>query len=77
VVVEVLFDGQGKIYLDTGFDKFTRDHSVEVGCLLHFIYEGEGKENMSFRVFDESSCRRHYHGDDSDEDNDNIDDDKL
>jgi hypothetical protein len=56
VVVEVLFDGQGKIYLDTGFDKFTRDHSVEVGCLLHFIYEGEGKENMSFRVFDESSC---------------------
>ncbi|KAK1613061.1 hypothetical protein QYE76_036734 [Lolium multiflorum] len=51
--VDVLFDGQGYMYLDTGFDKFARDHNLKVGCLLHFLYEGDG--DMSIRVFDDSS----------------------
>jgi hypothetical protein len=34
---------------------------------LHIFYEAEGE--MSVKVFDESSCRRHYHNDDSGDDN--------
>jgi hypothetical protein len=39
------------MYLDTGLDKFARDHNLEVGCLLHFLHEGDG--DMSVRVFDD------------------------
>jgi hypothetical protein len=60
------------MYLDTSFDKFARDHNLEVRWLLHYLYEGDG--DMSVRVFDDSSCRRHYHGDDSGEESDNNDD---
>jgi hypothetical protein len=30
--VEVLFDGEGKMYLHIGWKKFARAHEVEVGC---------------------------------------------
>jgi Na+-transporting NADH:ubiquinone oxidoreductase subunit NqrF len=61
--VEVLFDRQGKIYLDAGFDKFDRAHNLEVGCLLLCHYEGD--DDMCVNVFEDSCCRRHYHNDDS------------
>jgi hypothetical protein len=64
--VEVLFDGQGKMYLDTGFEKFARIHGLEVGCLLLCRYEGDC--NMSVSVFNDSCCHRHYHIDDLGED---------
>jgi hypothetical protein len=51
--VEVLFELQGNMYLDTGFEKFARADSLEVGCLLHLLSEGDGV--MSDRVFDDSS----------------------
>ncbi|KAK1644539.1 hypothetical protein QYE76_062344 [Lolium multiflorum] len=57
--VEVLFDGQGKMYLHTGWDKFARYLDLEPGCLLTFLYEGNG--DMVVKVFDGTSCRRHYH----------------
>ena len=66
--VEVLFDGQGKMYLHTGWEKFARAHNLAAGCLLTFLYEGDGE--MAVKVFDETACRRHYHTDDSDEDSD-------
>ena len=31
--------------------------------MVHFFYEGDG--NMIVKVFDDESCRVHYHGDDS------------
>jgi hypothetical protein len=34
--VEVLFDGQGKVYVPTGWDKFAHAHNLEAGCLLTF-----------------------------------------
>jgi hypothetical protein len=46
-----------------------REKKKEVGCLLHCLYEDD--DNVSIRVFDESSCCTHYHGDDSSEDSDN------
>jgi hypothetical protein len=33
-----------------------------------FSYLGEG--DMSVKVFDETRCRRHYHGDSAEEDDD-------
>ena len=63
--VEVLFDGQGKMYLHTGWEKFARAHNLAAGCLLTFLYEGDGE--MAVKVFDETACCRHYHTDDSGE----------
>ncbi|KAK1621133.1 hypothetical protein QYE76_026650 [Lolium multiflorum] len=56
--VEVLFDGQGKMYLHTGWDKFARDLHLEPGCQLTFLYEGDGE--MIVKVFDDTACRVHY-----------------
>jgi hypothetical protein len=50
------------MYLDTGFEKFVCVHNLEVGCMLHFFYDDEG--GMSVRLFNDSSCRMHYHDDD-------------
>jgi acyl-CoA reductase-like NAD-dependent aldehyde dehydrogenase len=66
--VEVLFDGEGKIYFDDGFDKFARAHNLEVGCLLVNRYE-DG-DDMSVTGYDDSGYRRHYHIDNSDDGND-------
>ena len=66
--VDVLFDGQGKMYLHTGWDKFAHAHNLAPGCVLNFVYEGDG--DMAVKVFDETSCRRHYHVDDSGDDTD-------
>jgi hypothetical protein len=61
----VLFDREGKIYLDAVFDKFTRAHNLEVGCLLVCRYEGD--DDMSGNVYDDSVYRRHYHIDNPDD----------
>jgi hypothetical protein len=65
-----MFDGQGTMYLDSGFKKFARIHNLVVRCLLHFLYEGE--DDVSVRVLDDLSRCRHYHIIDSDEDNETI-----
>ncbi|KAK1620418.1 hypothetical protein QYE76_025935 [Lolium multiflorum] len=64
--VHVLFDGRGKMYLHTGWEKFVRYHDLEAGCVLTFSYLGDA--NMSIKVFDDTRCRRHYHGDDDEDD---------
>jgi hypothetical protein len=43
--------------------KFTHDHNLEVGYLVNFLYKGDSK--MSVRVFDDKSCRMHYHDNNS------------
>ena len=64
--VEVWFDGQGKMWLASGWEEFAREHNVEEGCLVHFFYEGDW--NMVVKVFDDESCRVHYHGGESGDD---------
>ncbi|KAK1607815.1 hypothetical protein QYE76_031488 [Lolium multiflorum] len=64
--VDVLFDGRGKMYLYTSWENFARYHDLESGCVLTFSYLGEA--DMSIKVFDETRCRRHYHGDTDEED---------
>ncbi|KAK1608699.1 hypothetical protein QYE76_032372 [Lolium multiflorum] len=62
-IVDVIYDARGKMYLNIGWEKFTRQHS-----LLLFSYFGD--RDMSVKVFDETRCRRDYHGDNTDEEDD-------
>ncbi|KAK1652340.1 hypothetical protein QYE76_070145 [Lolium multiflorum] len=48
--VEVLFDGQGRMYLDKGWEKFAIAHGVDFGCYVHFKYEGD--DVLTVKVFD-------------------------
>jgi hypothetical protein len=45
--VEVLFNGESKMYLHNDWKKFTRDHDIEVGCLVNFFYEGDGEMSVN------------------------------
>jgi hypothetical protein len=60
------------MYIDAGLEKFCCTDSLEVVCLKHCLYEGDN--DMSVRVFDNSSCHKHYHGDNSGEDIDTSED---
>ncbi|KAK1677494.1 hypothetical protein QYE76_038342 [Lolium multiflorum] len=67
-IIDVIYDARGKMYLHIGWEKFARHHSLEAGFLLLFTYFGD--RDMSFKVFDETRCRRDYHGDITDEEDD-------
>jgi hypothetical protein len=60
--VEVLFDGEGRMYLDRGWERFARAHDLGLGNFLVFSYDGDAV--LTVTVFDGSMCRRHYHDDD-------------
>nr|XP_051230195.1 B3 domain-containing protein Os03g0212300-like [Lolium perenne] len=64
--VDVLFDGCGKMYLHTGLEKFALFHDLQAGCVLTFSYQGD--EELNMKVFDDTSCRWHYHGGDEEYD---------
>ncbi|KAK1694164.1 hypothetical protein QYE76_010861 [Lolium multiflorum] len=53
--VEVLFDGQGRMYLDKGWEKFAIAHGVDFGWFVHFKYEGN--DVLTVKVFDGTMCR--------------------
>ncbi|KAK1626306.1 hypothetical protein QYE76_000621 [Lolium multiflorum] len=53
--VEVLFDGQGRMYLDKGWEKFAIAHGVDFGWFVHFKYEGD--DVLTVKVFDGTMCR--------------------
>ncbi|KAK1696121.1 hypothetical protein QYE76_012818 [Lolium multiflorum] len=67
-IVDMIFDTRNKMHLHTGWEKFARYLDLEAGCVLTFSYLGEA--DMSVKVFDETRCRRHYHGDSAEEDDD-------
>jgi hypothetical protein len=54
------------MYLHTGWEKFVRVHNLQAGCVLTFRYEGD--DEMSVKVFDDTSYCRHYHTDDEEDD---------
>ncbi|KAK1666202.1 hypothetical protein QYE76_054361 [Lolium multiflorum] len=66
--VDVTYDARGKMYLHIGWEKFTRYHRLEAGFVLLFSYLGD--RDMSVKVFDETRCRRNYHSDSTEEDDD-------
>ncbi|KAK1661670.1 hypothetical protein QYE76_049829 [Lolium multiflorum] len=57
--VEVLFDGQGRMYLDKGWENFAIAHGVDFGCYVHFKYEGD--DVLTVKVFDGTMCRKYYY----------------
>ncbi|KAK1660769.1 hypothetical protein QYE76_048928 [Lolium multiflorum] len=67
-IIDVINNARGKMYLHIGWEKFTRYHRLEVGFVLVFSYFGD--RDMSVKVFDETRCRRNYHGDNAEEDDD-------
>ncbi|KAK1693592.1 hypothetical protein QYE76_010289 [Lolium multiflorum] len=70
--VEVLFDGQDRMYLDKGWKNFAITQGVDFGCFLHFKYEGDGV--VTVKVFDKTMCRKYYYSDDEDTDDKSDDD---
>ncbi|KAK1615839.1 hypothetical protein QYE76_021356 [Lolium multiflorum] len=70
--VEVLFDGQSRMYLGMGWEKFAIAHGVDFGCYVHFKYEGD--DVLTVKVFDGTMCRRYYYSDDEDTDDESDDD---
>ena len=60
-IVDVIYDARGKMYLNIGWEKFARHHSLQAGFILLFSYFGN--RDMSVKVFDERRYRRDYHGD--------------
>ncbi|KAK1666811.1 hypothetical protein QYE76_054970 [Lolium multiflorum] len=69
--VEVLFDGQGRMYLDKGWENFAIAHGVDFGCFVHFKYEGD--DVLTVKVFDGTMCRKYYYSDDDDTDDESDD----
>ncbi|KAK1669869.1 hypothetical protein QYE76_058028 [Lolium multiflorum] len=70
-IVDVIYDGRGKMYLHIGWEKFARHHRLEAGFILLFTYYGD--RDLSVKVFDETRCRRDNHdnhGDSTDEEDD-------
>ena len=61
--VEVVFDGEGHMYLQRGWEQFARAHQLGPGNVLVFSYDGDAV--LAFKVFDASSCRRNYQRDDA------------
>ncbi|KAK1605366.1 hypothetical protein QYE76_029039 [Lolium multiflorum] len=67
-IIDVIYDARSKMYLNIGWEKFARHHSLEAGFILLFSYFGD--RDMSVKVFDETRCRRDYHGDNTGEEDD-------
>ncbi|XP_051221139.1 B3 domain-containing protein Os03g0212300-like [Lolium perenne] len=65
-ILDVIYDVHGKMYLHISWEKFVRYHRLEANFVLMFSYLGE--RDMSVKVFDETRCRRHYHGETTEED---------
>jgi hypothetical protein len=42
-----------------GWEKFACSHNLQTGCVLTFCYECDNE--MSVKVFNYTSYRRHYH----------------
>ena len=71
-IVKAIYDARGKMYLNIGWEKFARHHSLEAGFILVFSYFGN--RDMSVKVFDERRCLRDYHVDRGDGSTDEEDD---
>nr|XP_051202272.1 B3 domain-containing protein Os03g0212300-like [Lolium perenne] len=65
--VEVLFNEEGHMYLHTDWEKFACTYNLEVGCLVNFQWESDNK--LRVKLFDDTSCHRRYHNDNSNDGN--------
>ncbi|KAE8800731.1 B3 domain-containing protein [Hordeum vulgare] len=60
--MEVVFDADGRMYLDRGWKQFVRAYDLGIGYFLVFRYDGNA--TFAVKVFDTTMCRRRYQDDD-------------
>ncbi|KAE8777650.1 B3 domain-containing protein [Hordeum vulgare] len=60
--VEVVFDADGRMYLDRGWMQFVRAYDLGIRYFLVFRYDG--KATFAVKVFDTTMCWRRYQDDD-------------
>ncbi|KAE8780770.1 B3 domain-containing protein [Hordeum vulgare] len=60
--VEVVFDVDGRMYLDRGRKQFVCAYDLGIGYFLVFGYDGNA--TFAVKVFDMTMCRRRYQDDD-------------
>ncbi|KAE8774796.1 B3 domain-containing protein [Hordeum vulgare] len=60
--VEVVFDADGRMYLDRGWKQFVRAYDLGIGYFLVFRYDGNA--TFAMKVFDTTMCGRRYQDDD-------------
>ncbi|XBI38939.1 hypothetical protein VPH35_123826 [Triticum aestivum] len=53
--VLVVFDGEGHMYLGTGWEHFARAHELQLGYFLVFRYDGDAM--FTVKMFDNTMCR--------------------
>ena len=56
---EVLFDGDGRMFLTHGWEQFAVAYGLQHGFLLMFRHRGGPK--FSIKIFDRTMCRRLYY----------------
>ncbi|KAK1603956.1 hypothetical protein QYE76_027629 [Lolium multiflorum] len=61
---EVMFDDEGQMFLHNGWRRFVRSHAIEAGHFVDFKYNFHGE--FSVKVFEKTTCCRHYHTDEDD-----------
>ena len=52
--VEVVFDGEGHVYLERAWEQFARAHGLGLGDVLVFSYDGDAV--LTVKVFGMSMC---------------------
>jgi bifunctional DNA-binding transcriptional regulator/antitoxin component of YhaV-PrlF toxin-antitoxin module len=57
-LVEVWFDGDGKMYLRRGWKEFAEAHNLEQGYFLTFRYYDD--QVFIVKIYDGTMCRRRY-----------------
>ncbi|KAE8769946.1 B3 domain-containing protein [Hordeum vulgare] len=60
--VEVVFDADGRMYLDRGWKQFVRAYDLGIGYFLVFRYDRNTM--FAMKMFDTTMCRRRYQDDD-------------
>ncbi|KAE8820437.1 B3 domain-containing protein [Hordeum vulgare] len=60
--VEVVFDTDGRMYLDRGWKHFVRAYDLGIGYFIVLRYDGNA--TFTVKVFDTTMCRRRYQDDD-------------
>ncbi|KAE8769321.1 B3 domain-containing protein [Hordeum vulgare] len=60
--VEMVFDADGRMYLDRGWKQFVRAYDLGIGYFLVFTYDGNA--TFTVKVFDTTMCWRRYQDDD-------------
>ena len=69
--VDIWFDGEGRMYLEKGWEIFAKVHGVDLGWMIHFKYEGD--DVLTLKMFDRTMTRKYYETDDEESEDEDTD----